>query len=216
MGAGCGMFDMKDLPSRVGCALLILAFVTLCAAIISAGLMRSRSPRRSDLARISIALDRYYLRFGMYPPDTGYGLDKEKSPGTYDAGSLWRYLVKPVRNPMTGRMADPFLRDWPERQLKEYEDARAGPSYYLADPWGNPYGFVGERKRVIHSKTSFDLFSPGPDGVTASDEHGARPNLAHDGLDNDGNGIVDDAAELGPDASRNGDVADDINTWSPR
>ena len=225
------MSDMKDLPSRVGCALAILFVVTLCAAIIAAGMMRSGRPLRSDLTRISIAIDTYHLRFRVCPPDTGYGLDMEKSPGTYDPGSLWRYLVKPVRDPLTGRMARPFLRDWREKQLKQYEDAQAGPSYYLTDPWGRPYGFVGERKRLVHNKSSFDLFSPGPDGVTAcdetapeasgfgqltarTDERPGRPNLAYDGLDNDGNGTVDDAAEFGPDASRNGAVGDDINNWS--
>jgi len=215
------MFDMKVLPSRVGCALAILFLVTLSGAIIGGVILSPpRHPRRkmafADRTRISIALDTYHLRFRAYPPDTGYGLDMEKSPGTYDPGSLWRYLVKPVRDPETGEKVGPFIAEWNPKQLKPYNDARAGPSCYLADPWGSPYGFVGERKRVIHNKDSFDLFSPGRDRVTASDRHGTKPNLAYDGLDNDGNGIVDDSAELGPDASRNGEVGDDINNWSVR
>ncbi|MHC4505548.1 MAG: hypothetical protein ACYTFI_19760 [Planctomycetota bacterium] len=124
--------------------------------------------------------------------------------------------MKPVRDPETGEKVGPFITEWNPKQLKPYNDARAGPSHYLADPWGSPYGFVGERKRVVHNRDSYDLFSPGPDGVTGSDATGAKPDLAYDGLDNDGNGIVDDAAELGPDASRNGEAADDINNWSAR
>jgi hypothetical protein len=175
-----------------------------------------RASARAEFLKLGLALELYHRRFQTYPPDTGYGLDMERSPGTYDPGSLWRYLMKPVRDPETGKKVGPFIDEWNPKQLESYNDARAGPSYYLTDPWGGPYGFVAERKRLVHNKSSFDLFSPGPDGVTARDRHGTKPNLAYDGLDNDGNGIADDAAELGPDASRNGDVGDDVNTWSPR
>ncbi|MHC4253205.1 MAG: hypothetical protein ACYS9X_29145, partial [Planctomycetota bacterium] len=109
----------------------------------------------------------------------------------------------------------PFLQQWPQEDLREYTDASAGRSFYLADPWGRPYAFVGERKRVIHNPGSFDVFSCGPEERTASDEPGASPNLAYDGVDNDGNGTVDDASELGG-AARNGSDENNINNWSAR
>jgi hypothetical protein len=164
------------------------------------------------LRQLSEAIKSYHETFAAYPPDTGYGLDPAKSPGTYDAGSLWRYLTQPVTDPATGEEVGPFLDEWPEEYMAAYSDPKLGPSFRLTDPWGNPFAFVGEPKRVVHNPGSFDLFSVGPDGVTASDEPGAAPNLAYDGLDNDGNGTVDDASELGA-AARNGEVDDDINNW---
>lgn len=222
MGAGCGMSVARILHVRIGRFLLV---VLLLGALLSFRLLvlmngPGHSPRRkrvrADFAKLSLALDAYHLRFKAYPPDSGCGLDMEKSPGAYDPGSLWSYLMKPVRDPQTGEEVGPLAGEWHPRRLKPYNDALAGPSYYLADPWGGPYGFVAERKRVIHNKDSFDLFSAGRDGVTACDETRAKPNLAYDGLDNDGNGIVDDAAEFGPDASRNGEADDDMNNWSVR
>ena len=138
----------------------------------------------ADISKLSIALDRYRLRFREYPPDTGYGLKMTgdrplywKRVGgvnvlvpTYDPGSLWRYLIEEVRDPLTNRMVGPFLEEWDAGQLKPYPDAYdpAGrTSYYLLDPWGNPYGFVGTPKRAVHNHASFDLFSAGRDGLTA-------------------------------------------------
>lgn len=131
-----------------------------------------------QLARLSMALGEYRGHFGSYPPDTGYGLDPAKSPGTYDAGSLWRHLTRPVVDPTTGREVGPFLEEWPKECMAPYDDPKLGPSFRLTDPWGNPFGFVSDPKRVIHNKGLFDLFSVGPDGVTASDEPGAAPNVA--------------------------------------
>jgi type II secretory pathway pseudopilin PulG len=170
---------------------------------------------QAQLARFSMALDEYRSELGRYPPDTGYGLGSAKSPGTYDAGSLWRYLVQSLVDPNTGKKIGPFLEEWREGYMVAYDDPKLGPSFRLTDPWGNPFGFVGEAKRVVHNPGSFDLFSVGPDGVTASDREGAAPNLAYDEVDNDGNGKIDDASELGA-AARNGDIGDDVNNWSTR
>jgi prepilin-type N-terminal cleavage/methylation domain-containing protein len=196
--------------------LVAMAIVAVLAAFIG-GILITFGRGRIGEARIQIsmieeALDAYRAEFGRYPPDTGYGLDMESGADAYDAGSLWRYLVRRVKRPASGELAGPFLREWPQDDLAGYADARAGPSFWLKDPWGHPYGFVGERKRVIHNPGGFDIFSAGPDGATASDETGAEPNLAYDGIDNDGNGIVDDASELGT-SSRNGEVDDDVNNW---
>jgi len=200
--------------------LVVMVIMAILAASVAVVLMRMGDKARvakagSQLLAIGAALDAYRSEFGRYPPDTGYGLDMETSPGTYDAGSLWRYLLQRVRDPKTGEALGPFLQEWPRDDLRSYTDASAGKSFYLADPWGRPYGFVGEKRRLVHNPGSFDIFCAGPDGVTASDEPGAAPNLAYDGVDNDGIGKIDDASELGA-AARDGDLNDDINNWDPR
>jgi hypothetical protein len=93
---------------------------------------------------------------------------------------------------------------------------------------------VGDRRRVVHNHGKWDVFSAGPDGVTAcnNDERdGDQPvqdpggeqdpvsdtvgdNLAYDGEDDDSKPPADDADEFGPEAILNGDIGDDINNWS--
>lgn len=167
-----------------------MSIIAIIAAYISVVMLgRGGGAReknaRADIRKIELALDSYHLKLREYPPDTGYGLRKngqrpeykktvkgvEVNVATYDPGSLWRYLRKPVTDPMTGKKVGPFLKDWNPKQLKRYDDYYSNlvgeKSYYLTDPWGNPYGFVGTRKRVVHNPASFDLFSAGRDGVTA-------------------------------------------------
>ena len=200
--------------------LVVMVIMAILAASVGAVLISVRGRAKIERASAQIgligtALEAYRSELGRYPPDTGYGLDMETSPGTYDAGSLWRYLLQRVMNPKTGEALGPFLQEWPRDDLGSYTDASAGKSFYLADPWGRPYAFVGEKRRLVHNPGSFDIFSVGSDGLTASDEPGAEPNLAYDGVDNDGNGKIDDASELGA-AARDGDLEDDINNWDPR
>lgn len=209
---GSGGFTLVEI-------LVVMAIIAIIASGVGAFVVhagrRARPVRaRAEIGLITMALEKYHLSFRTFPPDTGYGLDMEGSPGTYDAGSLWRYLAMPVTDPLTKRSHGPFLEEWSAERLESYTDAQAGPSFYLIDPWGNPYGFVGDRRRVIHNAASFDLFSPGPGRTTACEKDGAAPNKAYNGIDDDGNGIVDDASEFGPDAHLNGTEADDINNWS--
>jgi len=211
-------------PRRRGLTLIEMLVVMVILAILAASVgvvlvpMAGRGrveKARSQIRLLEDALSGYRAAFGSYPPDTGYGLDMESSPGTYDAGSLWRYLLLRVKDPATGEFRGPFLAEWPSEDKTEYADAHAGKSFFLTDPWGRPYAFVGERKRVVHNPGSFDLFSCGPNGETASDEAQAEPNLAYDGADNDGDGVVDDSGELGA-AAANGTDEDDISNWSSR
>lgn len=166
-----------------------MSIIAIIASYIAVVMLRAGGDPRTkkaiaDIGKLSIALDKYRLRFREYPPDTGYGLRMDGSRprylkrvrgvnvlvATYDPGGLWRYLLKEVRDPRTGEMVGPFLEDWNPGQLKRYDDDYDPPgaeSYYLSDPWGNPYGFVGTRKRIVHNPATFDLFSAGRDGVTA-------------------------------------------------
>jgi prepilin-type N-terminal cleavage/methylation domain-containing protein len=198
--------------------LVVMVILAILASSIAVVLINMGDKARVERARAQIstigaALAAYCDEFGSYPPDTGYGLDMEASPGTYDAGSLWRYLHQRVNDQKTGKLAGPFLHEWPREDLRAYEDASGEPSFYLADPWGKPYAFVGTTRRLIHNPGGFNIFSCGSDEKTASDDAPAEPNLAYDGVDNDGNGTTDDASELGA-AARNGGDDGDINNWS--
>jgi hypothetical protein len=231
-------------PKKVKLRWVCVALLLLAVPVVE--LLRGWHPRtwqgrlRLQWRQLSEAIESYHETFDTYPPDAGYGLDPAKSPGTYDAGSLWRYLAQPVIDPATGEKVGPFLEEWQEEFVEAYDDPKHGPSFRLTDPWGSPFGFVGDPKRVIHNPGSFDLFSVGPDCVTACNNgidddsmsrvegdgvtdcsrdprsRYAADNRAYNRRDDDGNGVVDDAPEFGPEASRNGDIGDDINNWSMR
>lgn len=166
--------------------LVVMFIMAILMGFIAVVLMNIGSePRKrkamADMAKMSMALSQYWGHFGEYPPDTGYGLDMtvarplytKRVRGalvdvpTYDPGGLWRYLCVRVTDPKTGQLVGPFLDEWSQSQLQPYDDPYDTTSRYLIDPWGNPYGFIGNRKRVLHSPGSFDIFSAGPDGVTA-------------------------------------------------
>jgi len=148
--------------------LVVIAILGILAASIAVlgvnVLPKSKDVKaRAEIANIELALDRYSMQFRKYPPDTGFGLDPDADPhpGTYDAGSLWRYLVQPVFDELTGTVHTPFL-EWPKKRLRKYKYG-----CMLLDPWDTPYGYVGDPTRVIHNQGKVDIFSCGPDGKTA-------------------------------------------------
>jgi len=221
-------------------SILTILVGTIAVVALQASTVGPRKAASADMHRIGMALDNFKLDFRKYPPDTGFGLDIDNPPSDceFDPGSLWRNLVEPVFDSRRGKMMGPYL-EWEQDRLKRYPDARfTGDSYYLTDPWGNPYGYIGDPKRVIHNQGTFDIWSMGADGVTAynNDEDdyvdGEAPdgykdvpntnpksqntlsNRAYNGEDDDRNGFVDDANEFGPEAILNGDVGDDINNWT--
>ena len=180
------------------------------------------------MRKISLALQSYYSNCGrVYPPDSGFGLSPTAGNAgvTYDAGTLWRYLGKPVVYRISatdpGTTIGPLLA-FTDRELVAYNDPVNGPSYFVCDAWRRPIGYVGDPRRVIHKRGEFDLYSAGPDGKTASDRN-TTPNTAYNNADDNGDGIIDNAPELG-DAQFNGtltttqkcqpgELADDINNW---
>ncbi|MGD0088957.1 MAG: type II secretion system protein [Planctomycetota bacterium] len=186
--------------------------------------------------RIGIALARYQADCRDLPPDTGYGQQlSSKRVGdvvTYHSGSLWYYLAQPIvvrrKDTTIIRTLGPYIsyRFDPtgNTELLPYDDPIYGKSYYVVDSWRNPIGYVGSPKRVVHNRGFCDLYSAGPDGVTASNDNIAIPGVTgpYNCYDTDG-----DVSEMGP-AAMNGcltvtridaqpnEVLDDINNWDPQ
>ncbi len=247
--------------------LVVMAILAILSGAIAAVALRAggrpwRVKCLAGIAKLEMALDRYRGRFRKYPPDTGYGLrmtgmrpSYTKTVGgvdievpTYDPGSLWRYLCNRVYDTRTKEWHGPFLEEWPQEQMTRYEHTTPSgvvvKSFYLADPWGNPYGFIGTRKRVLHNQGFVDIFSAGSDGTTAcnndqiDNDEGISVDSCSDNpqsqasfdnqayntadvagksaeVDDDDDGSANNASEFGPEASLNGDVGDDLNNWSP-
>lgn len=195
------------------------------------------------IEKIGIALARYEGELRSLPPDTGYdmpfGTKTMKNPEgeteiLYDTGALWRYLGRKLEvrraDGSVAKVVGPFT-SFSESELRQYDDMvySGERSYYVCDAWGNPISYTGSRSRVIHSRGSFDIFSAGPDGKTATNDgldNGVpqTSNSAYDGKDSDGDGEIDNAPELG-EAQMNGnltarkrekvgnEILDDINNW---
>jgi len=191
--------------------MLIMAILmgSIATVLMSIGSEPRKRKALADIAKISMALSEYKSHFGEYPPDTGYGLSmtdtrpkytktirgQRQAVPTYDSGSLWRYLCRRLWDPKTQLFVGPILDEWPQSQYLPYSDpddlAGRPSSRCLVDPWGNPYGFVGNKKRVLHSPGSFDLFSAGPDGVTACN-NGEDDDLIGDNAGDDYTDCSDD------------------------
>jgi hypothetical protein len=221
-------------PYLVAAALLMAAGLWAFQSGLPVKPGRERNNRvaaaQALIQRISDALERYRAEHHELPPDTGYGLspsDPASGAGkTYDAGSLWRHLGQKTHR--DGKDFGPYMQ-FSSAELAAYADPVHGASFYVVDPWGTAIGYIGDSRRVIHNRGGFDIFSAGPDRKTGQDviqQHG--PNLAYDGVDNDGDGVADNATELG-NAKFNGcltvasgndqvprDALDDLNNWDPK
>lgn len=238
--------------------ILLIAFMMAFLAMVFVNNIANAKIKAAKtlIHKLDVALNMYYQDFREYPPDTGYGLEPSKGTqgmNTYfDTGSLYRYLGQKVqwkKPSQNGGFTDMGSRgpycEFTEKELKVYTDPKWGESFMVIDPWFHPIGYIGDPRRKIHNRDGVDLFSAGPDGVTASDDksgvnHNFPPgydgdNMAYDGNDNDGDGIVDNATELGravlngcltknkknslknignSDKTQN-EVLDDINNWDP-
>lgn len=223
-----GGFTIVEMVVVIGIIVFLIALVS--GLMVQYAASARVKATRALIHKIEIGLQSYYTECGrVYPPDTGYGLSPtgQFAGITYDAGALWRYLGKPVvyhadaADP--GTTHGPFIT-FSERELLAYTDPVNGPSYMVVDPWRHPIGYVGDPRRVTHNRGEVDVFSAGPNGKTGCDRNTA-PDLAYNNSDDDHDGSVDNAPELG-DAQFNGaltsvskcqagEAADDINNWDP-
>lgn len=213
-----------------------------------------------QLRNIDLALRQYYADFREYPPDTAFeGVPGWPESGTksekecyFDAGSLFRYLGRPIiwkKKRADGSEYDagtfgPYLK-FQESELHRYKDNYYGDSFQVIDPWQTPIGYVGDPRRKIHNRDGVDLYSAGPDKMTASSDQSkstkqVKHNFpdgydtdckAYDGQDNDGDGVPDNATEMGrailngaltpklknkvivKDRPEDSETLDDLNNW---
>lgn len=216
------------MSSRTFRIIAATAALVLCAVMLKFAGFSSGKPKETEanllVRRLHLALLQYQADFKQLPPDTGFELsatDSSLGAGrTYDAGSLWRYLSQEQQ--VGGKTYGPYLK-FSYAELKPYLDPVRGESFAVIDPRGTAIGYVGDSRRVIHNPGAFDLFSAGPDRKTGGDMAGQTG--AYDGKDNEGDGIVDNAQELGSarlngcltlafnDAQVPREALDDVNNW---
>ena len=154
---------------------------------------------------LSAALERYKLQFDEYPPSTVADPYLNCTPAVpIDNASLYTYLCGadgrgPIQyNNGTQRHFEPFYTAPPEFLVK------SGNQYFIVDAWGknivylNCFFYTQARQAAdpaytsttdpaCHNPNTFDIYSTGPDQTK---------DPQHDHIDNNGNGLIDEAAEL--------------------
>lgn len=232
-------FTLLELLTVISIILFMLAF--LVGVFLKFGNTNKIRATQKLIERVGIGLSRYYADLRTYPPDTGYGLPKKTVTGVinaagengviYDSGSLWRYLgqeVKVYRSDGTyWKTLGPYVQFRSEETIEYADTDYTYKSYYVVDAWGKPLGYVADSKRVIHNRGDFDMFSGGPDKMTASDDASATANNAYDGAGRDDASEMGSAAENGsytatrrnwvpPNGPNKPPYLDDLNNWDPQ
>ena len=232
-------FTLLELLTVISIILFMIAF--LVGVFLRFGNTNKIRASQKLIERIGIGLSRYYADLRVYPPDTGYGQPKQTVTGVinlagetgvlYDTGSLWRYLGQEIKvyhsDGTYWKTLGPYVQFKGDELVQYPDSAFAYKSYYVVDAWNQPIGYVGDSKRVIHNRGDFDLYSAGPDKMTASDTSGATANTAYSG------GTRHDASEMGttaengtytgtrrnwvpPNGVNKPPYLDDLNNWDPQ
>lgn len=245
-------FTLIEMLTVIGVILFMMAFIIgVFLKYQQQGKVRAC---QALIQKIGIGLAQYQAELRSLPPDTGFNQPASGSCATftdtlgdglvhikYDTGSLWRYLGQPLKQYQAGsprtfwRTVGPYL-NLTDSELEAYSDPVNGASFRVVDPWRTTLAYIGDPKRVIHNRDSFDLFSCGADKVTAETNGLAYwitgTNNAYNGSDDDGDGYIDNATEMGV-GQLNGtltgarrlksgrfapanEVLDDINNWDPQ
>ncbi len=234
-------FTLIELLIVIGIIAFLIAMIAT-VFINAQGNARVKSTQKL-IEKIGIALAVYEGTLRSLPPDTGYDLPLGTFETTniegekeilYDSGSLWRYLGRKLEVYRTdgsvSKVVGPFT-NFSEAELREYDDKKYSgeKSYFVVDAWGQAIGYVGDKRRVVHSRGAYDIFSAGPDKVTATNDgldNGLpqKGNAAYNGKDDDSDGVADNATELF-EARMDGaltarkkekigkEMLDDVNNW---
>ena len=250
-------FTLLEMLTVIGIIMFMMAFIV--AVFLRYQKTAKVRACQALIQKIGIGLAQYQAELRCLPPDSGFNQPISGSGGTYtdtlgdglihikyDSGSLWRYLGQPLKvyhpaDPVAGtavtywKTVGPYL-NLTDAELEAYTDPVYGKGFRVVDPWRTPLGYIGDQKRILHNRDTFDLFSCGPDKVTA-ETNGlsywvSGNNNAYNGTDDDGDGFIDNATELNI-AQLNGsltgarrlkssqtapanEILDDINNWDPQ
>ena len=165
--------------------LVVISIILFLVGVLTAVFLRQGETNRIRatqklIERVSLALERYYAEFREYPPDSGYGLDRQSqsemvtSKKPYQSDSLYYYLGTELHKyriynnaPELEKSIAPYMEFSPGELIPYEADGRR--SYIVVDSWRNPIGYVGHPWRVLHRRGECDVYSAGPDGKTASD-----------------------------------------------
>jgi len=207
------MIEEKPKGFTLAELMIVVAVMFVLATVITLNLVKATnrakvSEARTFIGKLELAISMYKMDTGSYPPDEkgSASLRRALDPDEND----------PIRN--TPGWKGPYL---------EFKDNEVNSKGELLDPWNKG---KDDRKHIyvyradldndsftcppFHNKTSFDIYSKGPDGKSGKDEEdGNEPedgNYCQNGLDDDGDGIVD---ELSFREDKNGYLEDDINNW---
>lgn len=168
---------------------VMLVIVVLAGIVFKAGRVLQERGKiqqaKADIARLAMALERYYTDRGCYPPPDGNFVttrDLEYHIGWVDewgfegAPILWLFLDEDCTYRRDRRS---YISGWPKDRLGTMplkDDTKGGTVVrYYKDPWGNPYKYCfysGVGEGTIERRGAYFVASAGPNGVR---RQGAKP-----------------------------------------
>jgi len=157
---------------------VMLVIVVLAGILFRAGRALQERAKiqqaKADVARLVMALERYYADHGNYPDaKAGYNSVDFVADGSWTdpgagAGHLWAYLDEDCTYRRDQRA---YISGWPKDRLGSipvYKDATHGTPVpfvlrYYKDPWGRPYSYVVTGR--LEDRGTYTVKSLGPNGV---------------------------------------------------
>ena len=172
-------------------AVITIAMIIIGITMPALGRMRQRSQAARTQAiinRLEMALAAYERFWGFYPP--GGKNNNLNDPAA--TKTLYEYLCSPSVAGATqsnyGRGSIPAFIE-----PKEYEVTALSGEKIFVDGWGKPlFVYTANPGPLFHNKRSCDIYSTGPNFTPEINDN-----------DDDGDGAVDEADEIG----------DDIHNW---
>jgi len=188
--------------------LIVVAVVAILAGLMTVNFLQAtqrakRAATESFIAQLEMAISMYKVDTGRYPPDddgwSGSSSLREALENGFDYDEGWKgpymkFKDKEVNN--RGELLDLWHKG---------KSDTVHVYVYKANTDLNPL-----TTPPFHNTSSYDIYSRGFDGKTGSGFDAG--NYCQNGVDDDGDGIVD---ELNPNGAgvENGYLEDDINNW---